>query len=234
MKKIKVLQRLIGEETVQAVNARELHKYLESKRQFANWINDYLPDFELNADYLVFNKFVKNPTGGRPSVEYAISLDMAKHISLMSRTEKGKEIRKYFIECEKRLRSPDWSLERLVSKLGYKSMCDAIKASKENPATYDYSNNADLINRIILGMSAKQYKELNELGRKDAIRDKLEAHIIFAYSRLQFENERLIIEGVDFQARKDKLKALYAWLSQGLLPKTEKKPKLHLIVNNEV
>lgn len=129
-------------------------------------------------------------------------------------------------------KSPDWSLERLVSKLGYKSMCDAIKASKENPATYDYSNNADLINRIILGMSAKQYKELNELGRKDAIRDKLEAHIIFAYSRLQFENERLIIEGVGFQARKEKLKAHYAWLSQGLLPKTEKKTKLYLIANN--
>lgn len=129
-------------------------------------------------------------------------------------------------------KTPDWSLERLVSKLGYKSMCEAIKASKENPATYDYSNNADLINRVILGMSAKQYRELNELGRKDAIRDRLEAHVIFAYSRLQFENERLIIEGVDFQARKEKLKAHYAWLSQGLLPKTEKKPKLSLIVNN--
>lgn len=74
-----------------------------------------------------------NARAGRPIKEdYALSLDTAKHVSMLSETVKGKEIRQYFIECEKKLRiseqpKPDWSLERLVSKLGYKSMCEAIK-----------------------------------------------------------------------------------------------------------
>ena len=70
----------INEEEVKAVNARELWQKLESKRQFGNWIKDRLEGFTEGKDY-VSNKNVKNlPCGGRPEVDYIISLDVAKHI----------------------------------------------------------------------------------------------------------------------------------------------------------
>lgn len=51
-----------------------------------------------------FHKSGENPTGGRSRIEYALSLDMAKEISMLEGNEKGKQARRYFIECEKRLR----------------------------------------------------------------------------------------------------------------------------------
>ena len=55
----------------QAVNARELHEFLASKRQFANWIKERIESYEFveNVDYVVFNNFVKNPKGGLRSTE---------------------------------------------------------------------------------------------------------------------------------------------------------------------
>ena len=86
-----------------AVNARELHQFLESKQEFANWIKGRIEKYGFveNQDYEVFDNFVKNLQGGRPSIEYAISVDMAKELSMVENNEKGRQARKYFIECEK-------------------------------------------------------------------------------------------------------------------------------------
>ena len=103
---IKLNEVNIGDESIQTVNARELHEFLESKQDFSTWIknriNDY--DFVENQDFAVSHKKMENPQGGRPAIEYQISLDMAKELSMVERNEKGKQARKYFIECEKKLR----------------------------------------------------------------------------------------------------------------------------------
>ena len=57
-------------------------------------------------DFEVFTQKGENLQGGRPTSEYALSLDAAKEISMMSQCEKGKQARRYFIECEKRLLNP--------------------------------------------------------------------------------------------------------------------------------
>lgn len=90
----------------QAVLARELHSFLESKRQFTNWIQSRIVDYGFieNQDYTTFLQIKENSKGGRPLQEYLISMDMAKELSMLERSEKGKEARKYFIECEKILR----------------------------------------------------------------------------------------------------------------------------------
>lgn len=89
---------------VQTVNARDLHEALGIKRQFANWVKDALQDFEENQDFIIFNANVNKSVRGRPTQDYAITLDTAKHICMMSRCEKGKQLRQYFIEVEKQFR----------------------------------------------------------------------------------------------------------------------------------
>lgn len=85
-----------------AVSARELHAFLESKQEFANWIKNRIEKYGFveNQDFEVFDNFIKNPQGGRPLTEYALSIDMAKELSMLENNDKGKQARRYFIACE--------------------------------------------------------------------------------------------------------------------------------------
>lgn len=87
----------------QVVSARELHKFLESKQEFANWIKNRIDKYGFveNQDFEVFDNFINNPNGGRPLKEYALTLDMARELAMVEGNEKGKQARRYFIECEK-------------------------------------------------------------------------------------------------------------------------------------
>ena len=95
-----------NEEGTQVVSARELHNFLESRRDFPTWIKDRIGKYGFveNQDFEVFHNFGENPSGGRPLKEYALTLDMAKELAMVEGNEKGKQARKYFIECEKRLK----------------------------------------------------------------------------------------------------------------------------------
>ena len=86
------------------INARELHKALESKRDFSNWIVDRIEKYSFikNED---FSTILLKSTGGRPRKEYILRLDVAKEIALIENNDKGRAIRKYFIEIEKRYRN---------------------------------------------------------------------------------------------------------------------------------
>lgn len=91
-----------------AVNARELHAFLEVGKDFSSWIKKQIERCDLveYQDFEVFTQKGENLQGGRPTSEYALSIDAAKEISMMSQCEKGKQARRYFIECEKRLQQP--------------------------------------------------------------------------------------------------------------------------------
>lgn len=87
----------------QVVSARDLHDFLGSKKQFGDWIAHRVKKYGLieNQDYVTFSL---NGEKGRPTVEYALSLDAAKELSMVEGNARGKEARKYFIECEKELK----------------------------------------------------------------------------------------------------------------------------------
>lgn len=89
-----------------SVSARNLHQFLEVGRDFSNWIKGRISEYGFieNQDFEVFANFGENPKGGRPTKEYILSMDMAKELSMIERSNKGKQARMYFIECEKRLR----------------------------------------------------------------------------------------------------------------------------------
>lgn len=92
-----------------AVNARDLHAFLESKQDFSTWIKNRIKQYGFmeNTDYQAFHNFVEcsNGIGGTTRIEYALSIDMAKELSMVEGNERGKEARRYFIACEKRLNS---------------------------------------------------------------------------------------------------------------------------------
>jgi phage anti-repressor protein/phage antirepressor YoqD-like protein len=108
---IHVSERTIGDGSVQSVNARELHLFLEVGKDFSTWIKDRIEQYSFaeGQDYAIFDSpELGNQTsrgGDRRSKLYAISIDMAKELSMVERNEKGKQARQYFIECEKQAKS---------------------------------------------------------------------------------------------------------------------------------
>lgn len=83
-------------------SARELHTFLESKQEFTNWIKARIEKYGFveNEDFLIN---LSESTGGRPSTDYILKMDMAKEISMVEGNEKGKQARKYFIQCEDKI-----------------------------------------------------------------------------------------------------------------------------------
>lgn len=104
---------------LQAVSARELHQFLESKQEFSNWIKSRIEKYGFieNQDFEVFDNLIKNPVGGRPLTEYALTIDMAKEIAMVEGNEKGKQARRYFIEIEKRAKE-------MLLQNDFQAMCE--------------------------------------------------------------------------------------------------------------
>ena len=97
------------------VSARALHTGLEISRRFSVWFETNSQGFVENEDYTsVLSGTVVNNGAHREIQDYSLSVDMAKHICLMSRTEKGKQIRQYFIDLEKAWNTPEQIFARAL------------------------------------------------------------------------------------------------------------------------
>lgn len=103
------LIKIKNENGKQLVSARELHEFLEVGRDFTTWIKSRINkyDFTENTDFTVVNIAHQNggaSHGGQNKVDYAISVSMAKELSMVENNDKGRLARRYFIECEKVLK----------------------------------------------------------------------------------------------------------------------------------
>ena len=142
---IPVFNGTIAHESILLCNARDLHAFLNVGRDFSNWIRERLSEygFTLNLDYVIFSpNLAKTP--GRKKKEYHLTLDTAKELAIVERNEKGRQIRRYFIECEKQLlqkaiqlpkttfkeRAPlREAIDLLVNKkkIGYQEVCKIVR-----------------------------------------------------------------------------------------------------------
>lgn len=108
----------------QAVSARDLHKFLESKQDFSTWIKARIEKYGFieNQDYTTFHKIVERSK----SNEYALTFDSAKELSMVEGNAKGKQARQYFIECERLAKSAPIKLPNI------KELAQMLIASEED------------------------------------------------------------------------------------------------------
>lgn len=142
----------LNENQEPVVSGRQLHEALGVKTPYDKWfprMTDY--GFTENED---FSTFLSKSTGGRPRQDHIIKLDMAKEIAMIQRTEKGKEVRQYFIQVEKDFNSPEKIMARallLADKKVHKleaqieadkpkvMFANAVSASKTSILVGDYA-----------------------------------------------------------------------------------------------
>ncbi|MQA39630.1 antA/AntB antirepressor family protein [Rugamonas aquatica] len=93
---------------MQTVNARRLHGFLQSAQDFSTWIKNRIEkySFEEGKDFAITKNSAPQNYGagfvGQNRVDYHVSLDMAKELAMVERSDKGREARRYFIDCERK------------------------------------------------------------------------------------------------------------------------------------
>lgn len=141
-----------GKETV---NTRELYEFLEVKKDFSDWIKYRIKKygFQEGED---FTTIQGKSTGGRPSIEYHVTIDMAKELSMVENNDKGREARRYFIECEKKSKNPE------LSSLSYYGESPLIAIAG---IIQQYQKTSDATMEYMRQMSAK-YEESRKEDRE--------------------------------------------------------------------
>lgn len=125
----------------QTVSARDLYTSLSAKYDFTRWCRSNLRDFVENEDYFATHTDVStNQYGGFKSVtDYRLTINTAKHICLMAKTEEGKKCRQYLIDLENAWNTPEQIMARALImakntinslKVENKSLTEKIEADK--------------------------------------------------------------------------------------------------------
>ncbi|ELR4801173.1 antA/AntB antirepressor family protein [Escherichia coli] len=234
----------IGGRETNIVSAKALHKALGVGKDFSTWITDRISeyDFTIGHDYSVHKTISpnlgKSPNGaayskikqsGRPGKDYLLSVGMAKELAMIERTEQGRAIRRYFIQCEEELQRsvPEIAARyrrqlkaRISAANLFKPMCVALESAraeqgKQTQARH-YSNESNMIARIVLGgMTAKQWAQANDITGEP--RDSMNAGQLEHLAYLESTNITLIDMGMGYDLRKAELIRLsQRWLAKHL------------------
>ena len=105
----------LNENNEPIISARQLHKTLEVKTRFSQWVEQNFKMFKENEDFTsVVGTTLVNNGAVRELQDYAVTIRMAEHLAMMSKTSKGHEVREYFIQIEKDYNSPEKIMARAL------------------------------------------------------------------------------------------------------------------------
>lgn len=120
------------------LSARDLYDSLELEERFSKWYERMIGyGFKEDIDYTPYQKV--HPQNHQEIADYQITLDMAKEIAMIQRSEKGKEVRQYFIQVEKEWNSPERVIARglIESQKIIASLNHRIEEMKPKAEFYD-------------------------------------------------------------------------------------------------
>jgi len=193
------------------VNARIVHGWLGVKTEYAKWIQRRIEKFGFTEGIDYCTTIVK--VGDRSNVvqvEYHCAPDMVKQLAMLENSEKGKLVRLYYLDCEVVAASKLAALEeRRSMAVEFRPMTDAIQNAHEDPKPFHFSNEADMINRIVLGMSSAQFKAHHEIAKDGSVRDYMTHEQMKAIIELQRANTVFITMGMPYDERKEQLNKLF-------------------------
>jgi phage anti-repressor protein len=155
------------------VSAKELYDFLfegvEKPTPFSMWIKRRINEYEF-TEGKDFVTYLLGSTGGRKLKDYAVSIDMAKELSMAEKTKKGRQTRQYFIKCEKRLRKLE--VVRLAGVEVRKTLTDKVDESGENDRMHGkgYSNYTKLAYNLCgLNEKYKAFKKESKGNFRDIL-----------------------------------------------------------------
>ena len=184
------------------VSARELHEFLESKERFSKWFNRMLEyGFQPQVDFNSYKKVQVQLEGNREIrrefSDYEITIDMAKEISMIQRTEKGKQARQYFIQCEKFIQdsklTEEFKYYRKTGKIARKDLTDTIKEKLQPSNQFVYGNYTELGYLKVFGKKTKELKQERNLKPKDNLRNHFTPEELKEVLKVEEEIKSLII-----------------------------------------
>lgn len=155
---IKVYQ---NDKQEQLVDARELFYGLrgeDTQTKFTDWITEKISKYGFieNVDFTSFSQ--KNEKGGRPTTEYALTLDTAKEIAMVENNEQGRKIRRYFIEVEKRAKEM-FEIPKTLPEALRKAAELAEKLEQQKPKVLFANSVEASTTSILIGDLAKLIKQ---------------------------------------------------------------------------
>ncbi|MGN8884518.1 phage antirepressor KilAC domain-containing protein [Ligilactobacillus salivarius] len=150
----------------QVVSARNLHEILGVKTRFSLWTKQNFKHFRENIDFTsVVTTTLVNNGAKRELQDYALTIEMAKHIAMMSGTDKGYEIRDYFIKVEQAWNSPEMVMKRALEIANKKVEQLKIENQEMKPKALFADSVATATTSILIGELSKIIKQngVNEL-----------------------------------------------------------------------
>lgn len=198
---VNVFETVIGNLKQLAVNARDLHSFLQVGKVFAAWIQERIGKYEFleNEDFIL----TVSKTGKRSNVmqkDYTITLDMAKELSMVENNTKGREARRYFIAMEKKAlgysnQQPILASPKLTSEQ-VKQLNNKIHNIK-HCFHQNESANQNIMNRLRVDLSLRQMSDFRECHFNQAMQilDGLN-NVAKAYSEWQYELNRMVVDWI--------------------------------------
>lgn len=144
------------------VSARELHDFLEVGTAYKDWFPRMCEyGFSEGVD---FCSFLSESTGGRPAQDAQITIDMAKELCMIQRSEKGRQARQYFIQLEKDWNSPEKVMARALQIADRKIRCLQDENAQQKQLLAEFSPKASYYDVVLqtkdvisVGKIAKDY-----------------------------------------------------------------------------
>lgn len=207
------------------VDGRNLWTQLgEPYSEFAKWAKKKIVDkgFISEVDFSSFEQKVEREKGGSLRTEYQLTVDCAKNVCMMENTDAGRLIRRYFIIVEKAFRNRiEWNLDRDDTITLHTKLKQALIIHRQKLITHNnfpsFANNNQyiaescMLNEVIIGMSSKEYKQVNGLGKNDSIRNTFTEEQLEYYVALQeYDADLINLQYMyDIQERKEILTRKY-------------------------